>query len=201
MTVKDEDKLFLMDDAVGKPYYKMIEDPDYRFKFAAIKVKGKSLLDVGCANGAFLGYYCKVNPSIKRISGYDISQEALSATTLNARVNTIPKISDLEDDSVATVTCMRTLEYAEDPEALLKELYRITNLRLILVVAQERRIQDSQAKTIFNIYYLEKLLKDIINSEYEWYLINSTYENMSSDCYAIVINKRKNNVKKSKSKI
>jgi len=90
-----------------------------------------SILDVGCATGAFL-YYAKKNLTIKSSIGIDVSDEHLMQASANMPdtefiVENILSPKKINGRKVDVVTCLGTLSIFDDIDMVMKNLLELVN--------------------------------------------------------------------------
>nr|WP_319375391.1 class I SAM-dependent methyltransferase [uncultured Methanoregula sp.] len=90
-----------------------------------------SILDVGCATGAFL-YYAKKNLTIKSSIGIDVSDEHLMQASANMPdtefiVENILSPKKIKGRKVDVVTCLGTLSIFDEIDMVMKNLLELVN--------------------------------------------------------------------------
>jgi len=104
----------------------------------------KSILDVGCGNGAFIN---RLFGKYQRIVGLDISQEALKHVKTEKILGSITQLP-FEEKSFDLVTSLEVLEHLsqEDFQKGILELQRISKKYIILTVPNEENLKRSLVK-------------------------------------------------------
>ncbi|MEQ1579261.1 MAG: class I SAM-dependent methyltransferase [Steroidobacteraceae bacterium] len=129
------------------------------FIVRAIPTDARSLLDVGCGNGAFLEHLRVSRPDIEILHGAERSGAALQHVAVphtQASIDSLP----FPDQSFDCVTCLEVIEHLPTPiytRALL-ELMRVSRRYLIVTVPREQdltlgQVQCTVCKTLFNPDY------------------------------------------------
>ncbi len=105
----------------------------------------KSLIDVGCGNGAFINSLSILFPNrFDEIVGIDSSQEALkyvTCTKLHGSITNLP----YENDSFDLVTCMEVLEHLTHYEYIkaISELKRVSKKYILITVPNKDNLELS----------------------------------------------------------
>lgn len=103
-------------------------------------IKGKSLLDIGCADGTTTRQLQKIIPKVK-IVGIDYYKSAIQyAKTKKSKIKFVH--GDVHnfpfgENSFDIVTAIETLEHLENPKTALKEIYRILRPKGYLLIGQD----------------------------------------------------------------
>lgn len=103
-------------------------------------VKGKNLLDIGCADGTTTRQLQKIIPKA-RITGVDYYKKAIDFAKkkkdkikyVHADAHNLPFASNSFD----TVTAIETLEHLENPKDALSEIRRVLKPKGYLIIAQD----------------------------------------------------------------
>ncbi len=95
------------------------------------KYAGKSILDVGCGNGAYVLEF-KDSKDIKGVDyqKFDTWEEAPELFSVASADN----LSSFGDSSVDSICSYEVLEHMKDPESVLKEFHRICRDNIIITV-------------------------------------------------------------------
>lgn len=120
-----------------------------RYQFASHYARG-SVLDIACGTG----YGCKMllNRATTRITGIDISQDAISIASKWYKDDGIAfmvgNILDIElpNGSQDVITCFETIEHVKEQETAISELCRVLNPRGMLIISSPNRQAWSPGK-------------------------------------------------------
>ena len=97
------------------------------------------ILDVGCRDGTvwIAGYHAPTPPPVDRILFFDldhwVQKWAKNPTFIRGDGFRLP----FKDNSIETVTCGDVLEHVPDPPALIRELIRVSKVKVILTTPDE----------------------------------------------------------------
>ncbi len=113
-------------------------------KYVISKIKGSSVLDVGCGTGKMIEALLHIN-KVKRIVGNDISPAAIQY--LAKKFASFPQIKYIEGDFLEietkerfdTVLCLHVLEHIVDIRKFVQKILTIAKKRLIIIVPNEKR--------------------------------------------------------------
>lgn len=116
----------------------------------------RSLLDVGCGNGAWGHYLMSARPEIE-VTGVDRSETALSHVRFNKRQGSIDALP-FADHSFDAVTCLQVIEHLHAPVAgpALDELSRLARHTMIVEVPFDEDLSANRTTcprctTMFNV--------------------------------------------------
>lgn len=103
-------------------------------------VSGKSLLDIGCADGTTTAQIKKFKPSLK-INGIDYYKSAIvyarkRRPKIKFVVGDAHKLS-FADKSFDVVCALETLEHLKDPKKVLSEIHRVLRSNGTLIIGQD----------------------------------------------------------------
>ena len=105
-----------------------------------IDISGKSLLDIGCADGTTTRQIKKILPSTK-VTGVDLYKKAINHA--KKRTNKIKFIYGdvhnlpFDDSSFEMLTAIETLEHLHNPNQALAEIYRVLKPDGHLIIGQD----------------------------------------------------------------
>jgi ubiquinone/menaquinone biosynthesis C-methylase UbiE len=116
----------------GKYFAKLEKDAI----FEAMKPKkGNTLLDIGCGTGYFSYYFHSLG---LRVTGIDSSQKMLNVAKNKGEniefVQSDAHKLNYQDNSFDITTMITSLEFCQKPEDVIREAYRVTKEKLIMVV-------------------------------------------------------------------
>ena len=103
-------------------------------------VRGKSLLDIGCADGTTTRQIKKILPSTE-VTGIDLYKKAIDHAKgkagkirfIHGDVHTLP----FNSNSFEIVTAVETLEHLDNPNKALAEIYRVLKPNGSLIIGQD----------------------------------------------------------------
>ena len=101
-------------------------DDDLRAWLDPLLVRGHSVLDVGCGDGARYG--ARLRDSGLQVHGVDISGVAVAEARkrgIDARVARLEGVLPYPDASFDVVICLEVLEHLVDPETVAREIRRV----------------------------------------------------------------------------
>jgi len=101
-------------------------------------ILGDSICDVGCGTGALLSTLLGDHQNLEQVTGVDFVIE--DAAELDGIQFVVSRVEELpfKDNAFDTVICTHVIEHILDYRAAIKELRRVTKMRLIIVVPRER---------------------------------------------------------------
>ncbi|MDR0453786.1 MAG: class I SAM-dependent methyltransferase [Deferribacteraceae bacterium] len=163
---------FLTEEDISN-YYDLIKDTQINTRPTDINKKtlnfiidniiGSIILDAGCGRGELVNKIAQ-NNSLKVI-GVDIVQFDFLKLNVEFIKGSLAEIP-LPDSSCDTVVCAHVLEHIIYPEKALKELLRVANKRLIIVVPQQREYKytvDLHVNFFPYLYSFQRLIYPFIN--------------------------------------
>lgn len=133
------------------------------------RIKFKSVMEVGCGQGARLGYVSKLRPNAS-YSGLDISEAAIKGARKN-----YPKFSfsvlDIEKKSKSSkydlVLCMDVVEHIVDDQKALVNIRKMTGKYLILSTIQGRMRRNEGPEGHVRNYEYEDLMSKLKKAKFE----------------------------------
>lgn len=132
----------------------------------------KTAVDVGCGNGFMLKTFDKFNKSLK-LSGVDLQEKVNGPFEYTkAPIEKLP----YTDKQFDLVVCSHVIEHILKPEDAIKELIRITNKRLIIVVPKQRFYFYTLDEHV-NFFQFEEQLTQLVG------LDNFECSNINSDWF------------------
>jgi SAM-dependent methyltransferase len=150
----------------------LCDDPHERTRIAgAISVipgDVRTVLDLGCGNGAFLNMLLECHPGrFERVIGLDASREALRHVKAEAIQGSVAELP-FEDESFDLVTCMETLEHLSqlDFQRAVGELQRVSRKYILLTVPNgedltKQLVMCPECRCCFNPYFHVRSLDEI----------------------------------------
>lgn len=102
---------------------------------AGIPPEARTLLDVGCGRGYFLGRVAEARADLELV-GCDVVDK-LSDPAIRLVSGNVERLP-FEDNSFDVVTCSHTLEHILDPSAAIRELKRVARRVLFVAVPCQR---------------------------------------------------------------
>lgn len=87
------------------------------------------LLEVGCGNGYFTAHFAQICD----VFGIDISDVMLRLNPVKTTALMDAAHMDFPDDSFDVVFCHETLHHAENPEAILREMWRVCRKDAVVI--------------------------------------------------------------------
>lgn len=131
-------------------------------RLAAIeKYAGKSVLDVGCGNGAYVLQLDKD----RRAEGVD--REAYSSWQPSAELFQVAEASQLphQPESVDTLLCFEVLEHLDNPAEALKEFHRVCRNTLILSVPNCELSSGMESSRLAYYHYTDRTHRNFFTLE------------------------------------
>lgn len=164
-----------------------VANPDYRFKWTMKNLVPGSVLDIGCADGAFMKIM--LDNKISEVAGMDVSEKARYATKQNTKANVYSSLEIIKDKSYDNVVCMQTIEHTDHPGLFFKAIAKIAKKRIIFTVPYENLLPDPMHKFMFHIYSVCNLVTQQLGEEadYDLYIINKIKENDPPNIFAVVV--------------
>ncbi len=126
------------------------------------KIKGSSLLDVGCGTGMALALIKAAKPFIT-VSGIEPSEQAKNIwkqRNLNVEVGSATSLP-YDDNLFDTVICSHVIEHIDDHAAALNEIIRVSKKRAIIVVPSGN-VDEKNPGTPHVRYYNRINFKELI---------------------------------------
>lgn len=161
----------------------------YRFTWAMKHlVEGDSILDVGCQYGLMphllkeKGFKC---------AGVDVSEECVKETLKNVKEIEV-KVCDesklpWEDKAFDVIISTEVLEHQKDPEAFIKELFRVAKKRVLITTPIEDNMLDPTHLQFFDFYDIVDLFEKFTD-DFEVFRINKFLEDGKKNLFAIKAN-------------
>ncbi len=142
------------------------------FKKKLTKKNIKSVLDIGCGDGAFLN--CLYNSGVKNIKGFEPSLRAVNNASDNIINFIVPEIFDNKklDNKYELISAFMIVEHVYDPFDFLKNIYdALENNGFIFIVCHNRksllaRLMGTKSP-IFDIEHLQLFCPESIENVLE----------------------------------
>lgn len=150
-----------------------------RYYFASQFVKSKIVLDVACGTG--YGSTFLIDQKAKKVTGIDISKEAIEYCNTNYKRNGLEfKIDDctrmhFENDSFDVVISFETIEHIEKASSFLSEVKRVLKKNGIFVVSTPNKMANLKDNHFHLHEYTQQEFNDILKNYFHYVTILNQY--------------------------
>lgn len=167
-----------------------LKNPDYRFIWCLNHIAGKTVLDVGCADGQFLKM---MKATDLEPEGYDESSKARFSSERNANVPIYSALDIIKDSSFDTVVSLQTIEHVDKPEVFLKDIGSKAKDMIIFTTPIENALPDPMHKHGFTVYSINSLVTQVFgdDTDFDIYYLNKWREGNPPNLFGVVIRLKK----------
>ena len=167
-----------------------MQEPDYRFIWALNHIAGKTVLDVGCADGQFLKMMKAVDLEPE---GYDESSKARISAQKNANVPIYSSMDIIRASSFDTVVSLQTIEHVDKPEEFLKDIGSKAKEQVIFTTPIENALPDPMHKHGFTVYSINSLVTQVFgeDADFDIYYLNKFREGLAPNLFGVIIRLKK----------
>ncbi len=147
----------------------------HRYLLAKQAVVGKTVLDIASGEGYGSAMLAE---SARRVTGVDISQEAVSHAQTKYRAENLEfrlgscSVIPLGDASVDVVVSFETIEHHDEHEAMMREIKRVLRPDGVMIISSPDKLEYSDKPGYRNPYHIHELYRDEFRKLLDLYFKN-----------------------------